>query len=57
MAADVRLIIMSDLCSHHESQRDDVIFQILQIALPDFIGIAIGKISKSITEIAATVNK
>jgi hypothetical protein len=48
---------MSDLCSHHESQSDDVIFQILQIALPDFIGIAIGKISKSITEIAATLNK
>ena len=40
MDAAVRLIIMSDSESHHESQRDDAIFQTIKIVSPDFIGIA-----------------
>lgn len=40
MDAAARLIIMNDSESHHESQRDDAIFQTIKIVSPYFIGMA-----------------
>lgn len=48
MDAAVRLIITSDSESHHESQRDDAIFQTIKIVSPYFIGLSISKIIKKL---------